>query len=410
MAVRTILHLDMDAFYAAVEQRDRPELRGRPVIVGADPKAGRGRGVVSTASYEARRFGVGSAMPISQAYRLCPQGVYLPVDMDKYAAVSRQLREVLRRYTDRVEPISIDEAFLDVTDSRRAFGDGETIARRLKEDIVQETALTASVGVATSKLVAKIASDMRKPDGLVVVAPGTEAAFLAPLPVRRLWGVGPKLEERLAALGVVTIGDLASLPAGRLERRLGSHGLDLLQLARGIDERPVESGEGEAKSLGQEHTYGEDTADPERLRATLLDLADSVARRLRAHGLRGRTVTLKYRDESFRTVTHAETPGRTLDSGAELFAVAARLFAHVHGTRRVRLLGLYVSGFTPDPQLDLFPPEPSKADRLRDSVEARFGEGALTRASLLGRRERRHPEAMPAGPREADGPRARRRR
>jgi len=410
MVVRTILHLDMDAFYAAVEQRDRPELRGRPVIVGADPKAGRGRGVVSTASYEARRFGVGSAMPISQAYRLCPQGVYLPVDMDKYAAVSRQLREVLRRYTDRVEPISIDEAFLDVTDSRRAFGDGETIARRLKEDIVQETALTASVGVATSKLVAKIASDMRKPDGLVVVAPGTEAAFLAPLPVRRLWGVGPKLEERLAALGVVTIGDLASLPAGRLERRLGSHGLDLLQLARGIDERPVESGEGEAKSLGQEHTYGEDTADPERLRATLLDLADSVARRLRAHGLRGRTVTLKYRDESFRTVTHAETLGRTLDSGAELFAVAARLFAHVHGTRRVRLLGLYVSGFAPDPQLDLFPPEPSKADRLRDSVEARFGEGALTRASLLGRHERRHPEAMPAGPREADGPRARRRR
>jgi len=410
VTARAILHLDMDAFYAAVEQRDRPELRGKPVIVGADPRGGRGRGVVSTASYEARRFGVGSAMPISQAWRLCPQGVYLPVDMEKYAAVSRQVREILRRYSDCVEPISIDEAFLDVTGSRRAFGDGETIARRLKQDIVAETQLTASVGVATSKLVAKIASDMRKPDGLVVVPPGSEAAFLAPLPVRRLWGVGPKAEERLAALGVVTIGDLARLAPERLERRLGSHGLDLLQLARGIDDRPVEGGEIGAKSLGQEHTYGEDTADPQRLRATLLDLADGVARRLRAHGLRGRTITLKYRDASFRTVTHAETVARPVDSGAELFDVVSRLFAHVHGARKVRLLGIYVSGFGPDAQLDLFPQEPSKADRLRDAIEERFGEGSLTRASLLDRRERRHPEAIPAVPSEPDGDRARRRR
>lgn len=395
MGARTILHLDMDAFYAAVEQRDRPELRGKPVIVGADPKGGRGRGVVSTASYEARRFGVGSAMPVSQAYRLCPEGVYLPVDMEKYSAVSRQILDTMRRYTDQVEPISIDEAFLDVTASERAFGDGETIARRLKADIVRETSLTASVGVATSKLVAKIASDLRKPDGLVVVPPGGEAAFLSPLPVRRLWGVGPKMEERLAALGVATIGDLARLAPERLERRLGSHGLDLLQLARGLDERPVEGG-GEAKSLGQEHTYGEDTADPQRLRATLLDLADGVARRLRAHGLRGRTVTLKYRDETFHTVTHAETLAHALDSGGELFEAAWRLFAHVHGRRKVRLLGIYVSGFAQPPQLDLFPAEPSKADLLRDRVESRFGEGSLTRASLLGRRERRHPEAEPS--------------
>jgi nucleotidyltransferase/DNA polymerase involved in DNA repair len=183
-AVRTILHLDMDAFFAAVEQRDRPGLRGKPVIIGADPKGGRGRGVVSTASYEARRFGVGSAMPISQAWRLCPHGVYVHPDMDKYARESERVMEILRRVSDVVEPVSIDEAFLDVTGSARALGDGPTIARRLKDAIRAERQLTASVGVASSKLVAKIASDMQKPDGLVVVAPGTEAAFLALLPVR----------------------------------------------------------------------------------------------------------------------------------------------------------------------------------------------------------------------------------
>src|SRR5262245_30737063 len=219
---RAILHVDMDAFYAAVEQRDRPELRGKPVIVGADPRGGQGRGVVSTASYEARRFGVHSAMPISKAWRLCPQGCYVPPDMAKYARVSDQVMEILGRFTDCVEPISIDEAFLDVTASRRALGDGETIARALKDTIRAETSLTASVGVACSKLVAKVASDLRKPDGLVVVPPGTEAALLAPLPVRRLWGVGPKLEQALARIGVSTIGELAALDPARLEHRLGT--------------------------------------------------------------------------------------------------------------------------------------------------------------------------------------------
>jgi nucleotidyltransferase/DNA polymerase involved in DNA repair len=257
----------MDAFFAAVEQRDRPELRGRPVIVGADPKGGRGRGVVSTASYEARRFGVGSAMPISQAWRACPHGIYVRPDMERYARESRRVMDILRRFTDRVEPVSIDEAFLDVTAGARALGPGETVARRLKDEIQGETALTASVGVATSKLVAKVASDMRKPDGLVVVPPGEEAAFLAPLHVRRLWGVGPRMEEQLAKLGVVTIGDLAALEPTRLERRLGTHGHDLQLLARGIDGREVHADSEEAKSIGQEHTFGSDTADPERLRA-----------------------------------------------------------------------------------------------------------------------------------------------
>jgi DNA polymerase-4 len=395
---RTILHVDMDAFFAAVEQRDRPELRGKPVIVGADPRGGHGRGVVSTASYEARRFGVASAMPISEAWRRCPQGVYLHPDMEKYARESERIMEVFHRFTDLVEPISIDEAFLDVTGSARAMGTGEEIGRKLKDSIRRETELAASVGVATSMLVAKIASDMRKPDGLVVVPPGTEASFLGPLPVRRLWGVGPKMEDALAKLGVVTIGDLAALAPARLERRLGTHGFDLQRLARGEDDRAVISEGAEAKSLGQEHTYGQDTSDPERLRATLLQIADGVAGRLRAHGLRARTVTLKYRDEDFHTTTHARTLDEATDAGNALFRAASELFAEVHRGKKVRLLGIYASHFGEGtPQLGLFeqPKAPSPADRVRDEVRRRFGEEAITRASLLGRRERRNPSDKP---------------
>jgi DNA polymerase-4 len=396
---RAILHVDMDAFFAAVEQRDRPELRGRPVIIGADPKGGRGRGVVSTASYEARPFGVGSAMPISQAWRRCPQGVYLPPDMERYARESERVMGILRRVTDLVEPVSIDEAFLDVTASLRALGPGEAVARRIKKEIREETGLTASVGVATSKLVAKVASDMRKPDGLVVVPEGHEAAFLAPLPVRRLWGVGPKMEESLAKLGVVTVGDLAVLDPSRLERRLGTHGHDLQLLARGIDPREVIAGSEDARSIGQEHTFDRDTDDAERLRAMLLSLADGVARRLRQHGLKARTLTLKYRDETFRTRTHARTLPSGVDSGNAVFDVVSRLFAEVHRGRRVRLLGIYTSHFgSESPQLTLFPEDeaPSRADRLRDEVARRFGRESLTRASLLGRRERRNPSDKPA--------------
>jgi DNA polymerase-4 len=395
---RVVLHVDMDAFFAAVEVRDRPQLRGQPVIVGADPRGGRGRGVVSTASYEARRFGVGSAMPISEAWRRCPHGVYLRPDIARYARESDRVMDILGRYTDLVEPVSIDEAFLDVTGSARALGTGESIARRLKEDIRGETQLTASVGVATSKLVAKVASDMRKPDGLVVVPPGTEAAFLAPLPVRRLWGVGPKMEETLARLGVVTIGDLAALEPARLERRLGTHGHDVQKLARGEDSRAVVAASVAAKSLGQEHTYDEDTKDPARLRTTLLDLADGVAGRLRAHGLRARTLTLKYRDETFRTTTHARTLEVGTDSGNVLFGVVRDLFDEVHRGRRVRLLGIYASHFAEDePQLPLFAAEgaDSPVDRVKDEVARRFGETAITRASLLGRRERRNPSDKP---------------
>jgi DNA polymerase-4 len=310
--------------------------------------------------------------------------------------VSKDVMSILRRYTDVVEPVSIDEAFLDVTRSRRAFGDGERIARALKDTIRSETRLTASVGVASCKLLAKIASDMRKPDGLVVVTAGQEAAFLAPLPVRRLWGVGPKMEEELARLGIATIGDLARIPLAKLERRLGTHGHDLVKLARGEDDRPVLAESPEAKSLGAEHTFDQDTADLTRLRAILQDLSDTVARRLRAQDLAGRTVTLKYRDETFRTLTRASTRDHPTSESNDVFAVAFRLFEGVHEGGKVRLLGVSVSHFEEKTagQRGLFEveskPEPSRADRLRDELGRRFGPEAVTRASLLGRRERRN--------------------
>lgn len=383
---RTILHVDMDAFYAAVEERDRPELKGKPVIIGADPKGGTGRGVVSTASYAARKFGVSSAMPISTAFRLCPQGIFISPDMSKYSEVSRQIRTIFEMFTDMVEPISVDEAFLDVSASVRLFGDGEEIARRIKAEIRKQTKLTASVGVASAKLIAKIASDLKKPDGLVVVPPGTEREFLAPLPVRRLWGVGPKMEERLARLGVHTVGQLADAKVTKL---LGTHGLDLQRLARGEDDRPVVSEAGAARSVSVEHTFDRDEGDARALTRRLLHLADELSHRLRAESLAGRTITLKYRDETFKTTTHARSRKVPTNTAAELYEMASVLFDEVHGSLKVRLLGIGVSGFEAPAQKSLFeddaPKRGEKIDELRDKVREKFGRKALVRASDLER-------------------------
>jgi len=374
----------MDAFFAAVEERDRPELRGQPVIIGADPKGGTGRGVVSTANYAARKFGVGSAMPISTAYRLCPNGIYIPPDMEKYGAISKEIRVVFEAFTDLVEPVSVDEAFLDVTASVRLFGDGEEIARKIKARIREETRLTASVGVASRKLISKIASDLRKPDGLVVVPPGTEREFLSPLPVRRLWGIGPKMEERLAKLGIHTVGQLAD---GKPARLLGTHGLDLQRLARGEDDRPVVPDSGPARSVSVEHTFGVDEGNPRVLRKAVLRLADELSRRLRAESLSGRTVTLKYRDETFKTTTHARSGKSATNVASELFATAITLFDDVHGSLKVRLLGIGVSGFEEPVQKSLFeessPGRGARIDELRDKVREKFGKEALRRASDL---------------------------
>jgi DNA polymerase-4 len=384
MSARAILHVDMDAFYASIEQRDRPELAGRPVIVGADP---RGRGVVSAASYEARRFGVHSAMPISQAYRLCPGGVYLPVDMAKYAGVSARIMRILREYTPLVEPLSLDEAFLDVTASRALFGAPLEIARTIKAHIRREVSLTASAGVAPNKFLAKIASDLRKPDGLVEVRPGREAAFLRDLPISRLWGVGPAVADELAALGVRTIGQLGRLPRRTLVGRLGSSGAHLWELAQGRDDRPVQPWE-DPKSIGAEETFGRDTDDLARLRATLLGQADRVAAELREQGLRGRTVTLKLRYADFHTVTRRDTTEAATADGGEIFRRAWGALERLPRPQPIRLVGVSVSGLVPDAearQLQLFERtgRAEQVGRIADELRARFGPDAVRRASLL---------------------------
>ena len=292
----TILHVDMDAFYASVEQRDRPELRGQPVIVGGIA----GRGVVSAASYEARKFGVHSAMPMVTARRLCPHGVFLPVRMKHYAQVSRQIRDIFLTFMPLVEPLSLDEAFLDVRGCEGRFGATPEIGRAIKEQIRAETGLTASVGVAANKFLAKLASDHGKPGGFVVLPPEQVTDFLAPLPVGRIWGVGKKAEQRLHALGVRTIGQLAALPEGVLIDHFGEAGRNIGQLTRGQDDRSVMP-DREAKSVSTETTFARDIGDRDVLRACLLDLVDHLASRLRQSGLHARTVDVKIRSSDFRT-------------------------------------------------------------------------------------------------------------
>ena len=386
----------MDAFYASVEQRDRPELRGRPVVVGADP---RGRGVAAAASYEARRFGIHSAMPIGRAYRLCPTAAFLPVDMEKYGRESERIMAILGDFTPLVEPLSLDEAFLDVSGSHALHGTGVEIARRIKARIRGEVGLTASAGVAPNKFVAKIASDLEKPDGLVEVRPGQEAAFLRDLPLRRLWGVGPAAERELGALGARTIGDLVRLGRARLEARLGASGTHLWELAQGIDTRPVVPWH-DPKSIGAEETFGHDTRDVGRLRATLLAQADRVAAELRATRLLGRTVTLKLRFADFRTITRRGTGDTPTADGSEIFRRVWTAFSKVPRPQAVRLIGLSVSGFASaaaPQQLPLLGRRSDRTDRIgqvTDEVRTRFGPQALVRGSLLGTgRSRTRPRA-----------------
>jgi len=383
VTTRTILHVDLDAFFAAVEQRDRPELRGKPVIIGGSPDQ---RGVVSTCSYEARKFGVHSAMPLRTAGRLCPQGIFLPVDGRKYQTASREVMAILRRFTPQVQPVSIDEAFLDVTASRALFGDGEAIAKLIKEAVHAEVGLTISVGVATTKLVAKVASDLRKPDGLVLVPPGEEAAFLAPLAISRLWGVGEKTAAALAEFGVRTIGDLAALPPAAIERRFGKHGASLVERAHGIDPDPVAGGEA-AKSIGHEHTFDIDTSDRDVIERALLGMADGVAGRLRSMGWKAVTITLKLRDSSFATITRQVSLKEPADLTEEIYAAARVLLRkELHG-QRIRLVGVTASNFREREQLGMFAetgdPRRHKAAEALDAIRRKYGDRSVTRARLV---------------------------
>jgi DNA polymerase-4 len=383
MTGRTILHVDLDAFFAAVEQRDNPELRGKPVIVGGVPP---GRGVVSAASYEARAFGIHSAMSVTEAYRRCPNGVFLPVDGRRYQQASRDVMAILRRFTPQVEPISIDEAFMDVTGSRPLFGEGPEIAAAIKSAIREDVGLTASVGVASTKLVAKIASDLRKPDGLVVVPPGDEAAFLAPLPISRLWGVGEKTAVALAEYGVRTIGDLAALSPDLLVRRFGKHGGSLGTRALGMDDDPVHEGD-PAKSVGHETTFDTDSSDPEVIERTLLALSDGVAGRLRSAGVKASTIAVKIRDSSFRTITRQRTLAEPTDLTEPIYRAALDLARPEVRGIRVRLLGVTASNLGEREQLALFgvdDPKRRQAIEAADAVRRRYGSRAVTRGRLVG--------------------------
>lgn len=385
---RTILHLDMDAFFAAVEQLDYPQYRGKPVIVGADPKGGAGRGVVATANYEARKYGVHSAMPISQAYKRCPHAVYLRGRYRRYSEVSRQVMSVLAEFTPVIEKISIDEAFLDITKSLALFGAAEEIGGQIKRQILAKTGLTASVGVAPNKFLAKIASDLEKPDGFVIVPVGQEHDFLKDLPISRLWGVGKKTEAALRKMGVETIGQIAQMSEVDLNRKFGKWGNALWKLSNGVDERPVAPWESQ-KSISQETTFGEDTGDEATIEKTLFRLAESLSRLMRKSRLKGRTVTLKIRLEDFSTFTRSKTLSDFIDSTQILKGVAISLYKKFNKkNKKVRLLGIGVSQLNSvsGEQLGLFDQEApldAKVTELLDSLQDKYGEETVKRASFL---------------------------
>ncbi len=380
---RTIAHVDMDAFYAAVEQRDQPALRGKPVIVGGPPQA---RGVVSAASYEARQFGVRSAMPTREAFRLCPHGVFLPVRMERYAEVSQQVMTILGDFTPAVEQISVDEAFLDLTGTERLLGPAAPVCAAIQQRIRDELQLTASVGLAPNKFLAKIASDLRKPDALVVVPPEGIAEFLAPLPIAKLWGVGPATERKLRKLGLATVGQLQRYDAATLRAKFGRVGAQLHELAQGHDDRPVVT-DSTMKSISHETTFAVDVADAYALESVLLELTEQVAWRLRRHHWRARTVTLKLRFASFTTITRSRTLAAPSDLDSDVYDVARSLFRKVKLAERVRLLGVGVSQLVAAgaEQLTLFEAQdkPHRAARAADAIRAKFGPRALTKARLV---------------------------
>ncbi len=402
----TILHVDMDAFYASIEIRDNPSLAGLPVCVGGPSDA---RGVISAASYAARTYGVRSAMPTAEARRLCPDLVLLPPDFDRYTAVSREIMAIFRSYTPLVEPLSLDEAFLDVSGCERLFGDAPTIGRAIKRDILRTCGLVASVGVAPSKFLAKIASDLDKPDGFRVILPNEVRAVLDPLPVSKIFGVGPRAALRLEALGVTTVGDLARRPRAEVVAEFGATGVWIHDLAHGIDTRRV-TPRREEKSHGIERTFPTDISDREELRLVLLSFCEDVAFGLRDKGLRGRTITLKARYGDFTTVTRTKTLDHPTNLGPRFYATVRELLQRVP-PGALRLIGLQISNLQDvraplqeklfgdsEPVEPNVRPEPlfkgkntdlqqrlERATQGLDRLNKKYGRGTVMPASLLGR-------------------------
>jgi DNA polymerase-4 len=383
---RIILHVDMDAFFASVEQADDPSLKGKPVIVG-----GSHRGVVSAASYEARTYGVHSAMPIATARRLCPHGAYQPVRMHRYKEVSAVVMDILRTVSPLVEQVSVDEAYIDATGTERLFGEPAALAAYLKAEVHAATGLTCSVGVAPNKFLAKIASDMEKPNGVFILHEDDVAAFLETLPVRKIPGIGPKSQETLRRYGVSVAGDILKRPATFWEQRLGSMGRKLYARALGEDDSPVVP-EHEPKSSSAENTLDDDTSDLAVLRQWLLVQAERVGADLRKHGLRGRTITLKIKFDNFTNRTRSRTLDDCMDSTSLIYETACELLAAERLPRKVRLIGVGVSNFRqPQRQLSLFEIESTQAapdraprlDRALDAIRQRFGGGAVLRGDVL---------------------------
>lgn len=382
-----IIHLDMDAFYPSVEVLDNPALKGKPVIVGG----GEERGVVSSASYEARKFGVHSAQPVAKAKRLCPDAIFLPVRMSRYQEVSKQAFEIFLRFTPLVEPLSIDEAFLDVTGSIRLFGRPENIAKKIKQIISKETGLTISAGVAPSKFVAKIASDFDKPDGLIVVYSDGVRDFLDPLPIKKMWGVGKVTQLVLNRLNIHTFRDLRQTPVKVLEKRFGKQGAKIHLLAMGVDERDVIP-EHEVKSIGHEQTYSQDIISLDAAQKEILALGNKVARRLRHKRLKGKTVTLKVKYFDFVQVTRSATLPESTDDGSEIYSLACHLLKKTEVTKKpIRLLGISLSQLSflgSGTQLSLFDQDRSSQKRQRmnivlDSLYEKFGDKCVVPGTLL---------------------------
>lgn len=381
-----ILHIDMDAFYASVEQLDNPWLKGRCVIVGGTS----GRGVVAAASYEARRFGVRSAMPIFQARQRCPQGVFIPPRMGRYQEVSAEVMDILREFSPLVEPVSIDEAFLDLAGTERLHGRPAELARSLKNRIREAVRLTCSVGVAPNRFLAKIASDFQKPDGLTVIKPDEVAAFIDRLPIGKVPGVGPKTHAKLEQLGVRFLGGIRQFPEPTLASLFGSYGLRLLELSRGIDPTPV-TPHSPAKSVSSECTLAEDTRDSEALSRCLLEQADEVAAGLRQEGVKARTVVLKIKHADFKLFTRRTTFTPPTQSSKVLYRHAVRLLHEYRLTQKIRLVGLGATGFVPADaprQQELFAGEKTsqegweKVDRTLENIKSRYGEKVIRRATL----------------------------
>jgi DNA polymerase-4 len=389
----TILHVDMDAFYASVEAQDHPHLKGVPLIVGGTG----GRGVVAAASYAVRRFGVHSAMPITTALRLCPDAVCVPPRMARYQEVSARVFAIFQEFTPVVQGLSLDEAFLDVTASQRLLGTPEEIGANIRRRIAQVTGLTASVGIAPNKLLAKIASDMRKPDGMYRLDPDSMRGVLDALPIQKLFGVGEKTLARVQAAGIHTFGDARTADPAQLWRAFGRHGKTMRDRACGIDDRPVEP-DVEEKSISAEDTFAADIRDPALLQVELLRLADRTAARLRAHGLLAATVYVKIRRADFTTFTRRRALGAPTDDTAVISMAAGGLLSGWLGTQpraALRLLGVGVSGLQQGFQQDLFAganAAPASMDGAVDRIRRRFGNGLLTRASLL-----RAPPGKPKG-------------